>query len=73
MYMSKANKEMSFTKWKMSSYIKAFSKSNMYIEELIEDIPEEILGGEYDDYSKYYSKQKSQLIPLSMIIKARKK
>ena len=73
MSMNKANEEMCFTKWKMSSYIKAFSKSNMYIEELIEDIPEEILKRDYDDYSRYYSKQKAQLIPLSMIIKARKK
>ena len=71
-HMSKSNESMSFTKWKMSSYINAFSKSNMHIEELIEDVREEILNEEHDDFTRYYSKHKAKYLPLSMIIKARK-
>ncbi len=72
-YMNKAKENMSFTKWKMSSYINAFSKSNMYVEKLVEDVKDEILNEEHDDFDRYYSKYKAKYLPLSMIIKARKK
>jgi len=70
--VSKMNEKMNFTKWNMSSYVNAFSSNNMYIVKLIEDICDDIKRGNFDDYDKYYSKWKSQILPLSMIIKARK-
>jgi ubiquinone/menaquinone biosynthesis C-methylase UbiE len=71
-HMSKDNEAMTFTKWKLSSYINAFSKAGMTVETLIEDVPNDILEGEFSDDDRYYSKNKAKMIPLSMIIKARK-
>jgi len=71
-YMNKADEVMTFTKYKMSSYVNAFSNHGMYIEKLIEDVSQDVLLGDFDDYDKYYSKWKARQVPLSMIIKARK-
>lgn len=68
----KESEEMHLIKWKLSSYFNAFYKAGMVVEKFIEDVPEEILAGEFNDLNRYYSKEKAQLIPLSMIIKARK-
>lgn len=70
--MSKNDEKMTFTKWKMSSYINAFAKAGMYVEHLIEEVPEDLMNKDHGDLHKYYSKDKAKLLPLSMIIKARK-
>lgn len=58
--MNKSKEGMSFTKWKMSSYINGLSKAGLHLEALIEDVPEAILNGEFEDYDRYYSKKKAQ-------------
>lgn len=71
--MNKANNDMCFTKWKMSSYINGMSKVNLYVEDLVEDVKDDVKTSQDMDYDRYYSKFKAKHLPCSMIIKARKK
>ena len=71
--LNKSGHEMCLKKWKLSSYIEAFKKHDMYIDSLIEDVDKSVFEKVENDMSKYYSKDKSKLVPLSIIIKAIKK
>lgn len=66
----KGEQKMQYNKWKLSSYIDAFKSAGMYVESIIEDVDPEVFSQSYEDMNKYYSKDKSKLIPLSIIIKA---
>lgn len=71
--LSKAGHEMYLTKWKLSSYLEGFKKAGLYLDTLIEEVDENVFAEKNDDLDKYYSKDKSKLLPLSIIIKAIKK
>lgn len=71
--LKKAGNEMHLRKWKFSSYLKGFKKAGLYLDTLIEDVDESVFTKIHDDLDKYYSKDKSKLLPLSIIVKAFKK
>jgi len=69
----KDNQRMTLKKWKLSSYINAFKKAGLVVDEIIEEVDEDVHLQVYDDLGQYYSKDKAKLVPLSIIIKAIKK
>ena len=71
--MNKSGSDMIIKKWKLSSYIEGFKKHGLYLDSLVEDVHPEVFDRVENDISKYYSKDKSKLVPLSIIIKAIKK
>lgn len=71
--LNKSGHEMHLTKWKFSSYLEGFKKAGLYLDTLIEDVDEKVFTKIYDDLDKYYSKDKSKILPLSIIVKAIKK
>lgn len=71
--LSKSGQKMYLTKWKLSSYIEGFKKSGLYLDSLIEDVDDSVFTKTDNDMSKYYSNDKTKLLPLSIIIKAIKK
>lgn len=71
--ISKAGNEMQLKKWKLSSYIEGFKKHGLYLDTLVEDVHESVFDKKENDITKYYSKDKSKLVPLSIIVKSIKK
>lgn len=57
---------------RLSAYVNALADAGFAVERLVEETDGETLSGEAAYSSRYYSRWKARLIPLSFILKARK-
>lgn len=70
--LKKGGYDLKLKTWKVSSYIDGFKNAGMYLDTWIEDVDPIVFESINNDMYKHYSKDKSKLYPLSIILKAKK-